>query len=107
LIFYFLGDFLRSASTTFLAERVGGLPKVPPSELAAACYYDDIRNGTANHGQGEGNSKRSPIFDRQSSATKFQNQINLRGRYVCISAINGYTLIFLIFVFYFLSGIDI
>jgi hypothetical protein len=38
--------------------------KVPPSQLAPACYYDDVRNGTANHGQGAGNSKRGPIFDR-------------------------------------------
>jgi hypothetical protein len=56
--------------------------KVPPSQLAPACYYDEVRNGTANHGQGAGNSKRGPIFDRQSSAAKFLIIINLRGRYV-------------------------
>jgi hypothetical protein len=36
--------------------------KVPPSELAPACCYDDVRNGTANHGQGAGTSKRGPIL---------------------------------------------
>jgi hypothetical protein len=37
----------------------------------------------ANHGQGAGNSKRGPIFDRQSSAAKCRNQINLIVREIC------------------------
>jgi hypothetical protein len=68
------------------------LDKVPPSELAPACFYDDVRNGTANHGQGAGNSKRGPIFDRQSSDAKCRNQIKLRWRYVPILALNRYLL---------------
>jgi hypothetical protein len=74
--------------------------KVPPSQLAPACYYDDVRNGTANHGQGAGNSKRGPIFDRQSSAAKFLIRINLRGRYVYIQALYG-NILFVNFLFLF------
>jgi hypothetical protein len=82
------------------------LKQVPPSQLAPACYYDDVRNGTANHGQGAGNSKRGPIFDIQSSAAKFLNIINLRGKYVRIPALYG-NIFYFLFVFYFLSGNDI
>jgi WD40 repeat protein len=39
------------------ARTIG--PKVPPSKLAPACYYDYVRNGTANHGQGAGNRLQS------------------------------------------------
>jgi hypothetical protein len=75
--------------------------KVPPRELAQTCYYDDVRNGTANHGHGAGNSTRGLMFDRQSSAAKFRKKINLTGRYVRIPALNGYALSFLIFCFNF------
>jgi hypothetical protein len=71
---------------------LSGATKVPPSELAPACFYGDVRNERANHGQGAGNSKRGPIFDRQSSAAKCQNQIKLRWRYVPILALNRYLL---------------
>jgi hypothetical protein len=48
-------------------------------EQVPDCYYDDVENGTANHGQGVGNSKRGPIFDRQTIAAKFLNRIDLGG----------------------------
>jgi hypothetical protein len=92
------------------SNRVGcfrAIRKVPPRQLAPACYYDDVRNGTANHGQGAGNSKRGPIFDRQSSAAKLLIRINLRGINVHIQELYGNILFFNFVVFYFLSGNDI
>jgi hypothetical protein len=44
-----------------------------------------------------GNNIKRPIFDKQSSAAKFQNQLNFRGRYMRMLAINIYPLLFLIF----------